>query len=162
METTHNTQGNMDETKNTTIISTILKTPFLKMIKDKIYQVTEQVKNNIKKQKQKIPMKDYNKNKSPLSVKRSIQTMMHPTITLKDQVELRGIERLEMVLYGEKYPYVQYKQVLMKTNITENEEVTSYFHISMGVMFTMMTVKEGIEIFSKVVIAEMIKEFEHI
>ena len=50
----------------------------------------------------------------------------------------------------------------MKTKRSDNEEVTSYFHMSMDIMFNLMKAKESIKYLSKFVIAAMIKEFEQI
>ena len=57
---------------------------------------------------------------------------------------------------------MQYEQLLIETEKTENEQATWYFHKAVGVMFTQMTEKDDIKHFGEVAIAKIIKEFKHL
>ena len=57
---------------------------------------------------------------------------------------------------------MQYKQLLIKSNKTENEEVASYLQTDMDVMLIQMAEKEGIKRFGEVAIAEIIRYLKQI
>ena len=57
---------------------------------------------------------------------------------------------------------MKHQQFLIKTNETENEEATSYFQMTIYVMFTKMIEKWVIKNLGEVAMEEMTKEFKQI
>ena len=57
---------------------------------------------------------------------------------------------------------MKHQQFLIKTNETENEEATSYFQMTIYVMFTKMIEKWVIKNLGEVAMEEMTKEFKQV
>ena len=67
-----------------------------------------------------------------------------------------------MIFYIKSYHFMKHQQFLIKTNETENEEATSYFQMTIYVMFTKMIEKWVIKNLGEVAMEEMTKEFKQI